>query len=227
MECKPCVTLRERKYAKTKKAILDIFIAKLNKQQMEDISIKEICDEIQISEGTFFNYFPKKTDILVYYIALWSIEVTWKAQEKEKQGSSLLAIEEIYNHTADVAQKLAPILFEAIAYIAKQKKILEFDEISKAEHLTVFSNLKGIEDVPAGNIVSITRSFLERAIKTGELPKNTNIDFAQLALRTIFFGTAMALSQSHVDKLKIAYQKNIKILWNSLKSFQDRADKQK
>ena len=62
------------------------------------MSIKEICEEVQISEGTFFNYFPKKNDILNYFIALWSIEVKFYINELD-QEKPLEAIENAFIFT--------------------------------------------------------------------------------------------------------------------------------
>lgn len=210
--------LRERKYARTKQAILNALLEKLRTQHLEEISIKEICEDANISEGTFFNYFPKKQDVLVYYIAIWSIEVSWHAQKKEEQGSSLAAIEEIYFYTADIMRENVTILYEVISLIAQEKETPLIKDITLAEKFIAFKKFPGAENLKAKNFIDIMRPFLKHAINNNELPKNTDIDLVLLTLRSIFFGTPIAVSQAHASKLKKAYQYHLHTYWHSLKS---------
>jgi len=74
-------SLRQIKHAKTRIAIMDAFIKRLEKTRFDDIAIREICKSVEISEGTFFNYFPQKIDIVNYYVSLMFIEVIWKMRK--------------------------------------------------------------------------------------------------------------------------------------------------
>ncbi len=217
LHCK--CSLRESKYAKTKKEILDVFTEKLKKQHLEEISIKEICDEAQISEGTFYNYFPKKTDVLSFLISLWSVEVSWLAKKKEEEtDSGIEAIKEIFSFTAREMQDKGPVMYEIISYISQMRKIIDVKDIGKAEKLAAFPDKDDIEKIKAQNIDGITKLFLEHAILKGELPSNINIASVQLTLRAIFFGTPLALTQEHVDKIEHAYHQGLNIFWKSIKN---------
>lgn len=212
-------SLREIKYAQTKNAILDIFTEKLKKQYIEEVSIREICNEAQISEGTFYNYFPKKTDILVMHIALWSIKSTWLANKKLKEtGSGLKAINEIFAFTAHEMQERGVVLYEVISFLSRMRKIMEVKDISFAEKVVVFPDLPGIEKIKAKNISDMMRVYIDKAIVNKELPKNINIDHLQLNIRTIFFGAPLALTLEYVDKIDAVYQNELGILWRSLQS---------
>jgi len=48
------LSLREKKYATQKLKILDIFDEKLKSKSLAEISVKEIAQELEISEMTFF-----------------------------------------------------------------------------------------------------------------------------------------------------------------------------
>ena len=76
------ISLRDRKFAETKISLLNSFIDMLNKRPMEDISVKELCESIPVSDVTFFNYYPHKNELLVYYTQLWSIEVEYYSSKK-------------------------------------------------------------------------------------------------------------------------------------------------
>lgn len=213
------IPLRERKYAQTKQAILNVFLEKLRNAHLEEVSVKDICDEVQISEGTFFNYFPKKSSILVYYIANWSIETNWYAKKKAEETNSYLAgLEEIYAHTARMMQDNIPVMFEVIALIGRQRKMIEIKDINRAEKLIAFKGLKGAEEITAFNFHDLTKPYLESAVKNNELPKTIDIEAACLFLRIILFGVPMALGQVYCAKTGAIYDRRLKMLWHSLKA---------
>ena len=70
-------SLREKKHARTKIAIMNAFIKRLEKTRFDDISIREICKSVEVSEGTFFNYFSEKIDIINYYSHLLFLKIFW------------------------------------------------------------------------------------------------------------------------------------------------------
>jgi len=88
-------SLRERKHAKTKIAIMDAFIKRLEKTRFDDISVRQICKDVDVSEGTFFNYFPEKIDIINYYMHLEFLQVVWKARKDVPEGAYVALIDAV------------------------------------------------------------------------------------------------------------------------------------
>ena len=58
--------LRERKKQKTKAAIQRAAMRLFKKQGYEETTVEQIAAAAEISESTFFNYFPSKEDVVVY-----------------------------------------------------------------------------------------------------------------------------------------------------------------
>ena len=213
---KYCIPLRERKFAQTKQAILEAFLKRIKEVHLDEMSVKEICTEVEISEGTFFNYFPKKIDILHYFISLWSLEVGYQA-DKVSKDKPIEAIETVFTYTTERFMENAPMIYEIICFIAKQREPLVVKDLTTAEKLIAFPKYKEIEKVKAISLVEIFRPYLEKAIKMGELPKETNVELTLLILRSIFFGTPLALSQAHVEKLGPIYITRLKMIWIALR----------
>lgn len=213
---KHTIPLRERKYAQTKQAILSAFVKRVRKVHLEEVSVKDVCEEVEISEGTFFNYFPKKSDILNYFISLWTIEVGYQAKQASKD-KPLEAIETVFSYTVKKFMDNAPVIYEIICYIAKQREVIEVKDLSKEEKMIAFPDFKGIEDYKATTLVEIFRPYVEAAIKKNDLPKETNVELTLLILRSIFFGTPLALSQAHVEKIGPIYSTRLKMLWTALR----------
>jgi AcrR family transcriptional regulator len=58
--------LRERKKQKTKAAIQRAALRLFKRQGYEETTVEQIAAAADISESTFFNYFPTKEDVVIY-----------------------------------------------------------------------------------------------------------------------------------------------------------------
>ncbi|NLE65671.1 MAG: TetR/AcrR family transcriptional regulator, partial [Elusimicrobia bacterium] len=60
-------SLREKKFVKTKVSLMQEFMKRLKSTRFSEISIKEVCETVEVSESTFYNYFPQKVDVVCYF----------------------------------------------------------------------------------------------------------------------------------------------------------------
>ena len=128
------LSLRERKYATQKLKILDAFDEKLKTKALDDISVKEIAMELEISEMTFFNYFGSKKEVLIYFIELWSLEMQLLIEGKEPIESIYLIFEE----TAKIIDKNLNLFMEIVSSMALYGLAKKDIKISKAERVLRF-----------------------------------------------------------------------------------------
>ena len=77
--------LRQRKFARTKLALLDATLESLRSRSLDEVRVADLCAAADISPASFFNYFPQKADVLVYHVQLWSLEIAWHAEEERHQ----------------------------------------------------------------------------------------------------------------------------------------------
>ena len=141
------ISLRERKHAETKIALLKILQSKLVKKQFEEISVKELCEEVPISDVTFFNYFPNKNDLLIYYIQIWSLEMSYKTKKYLKDKGALKEIEYIFDNAAEVTEKIPNLMSEIIAFITRNFNNIRFGKISNAEKIIAFPDLPRLKNL--------------------------------------------------------------------------------
>jgi len=216
-EPRPCfedLPLRERKRARTRLALLDALLSRIGPRGIDQIPVKELCAEVEISEVTFFKHFPAKSDLLTYFIQLWTIEMAWHAnQAAQLQGSGLEAIGEVFARTAQDAAQNIDIMLEIIAHQARMPKNLALPGVSAAERLLRFPGLAGVKSLPAEGLESILPRFLRTAIEQRELPPSSDIASLTLALSCVFFGVPLCVGRHDPAAIAPLYRQQLALVW--------------
>ena len=69
------LTRRERKKEETKERIFNAAMKLFRSRGFEETTIEEITEKADVAKGTFFNYFPRKEEVLRYLSEQWLEEV--------------------------------------------------------------------------------------------------------------------------------------------------------
>ncbi len=216
------ILLRERKYAQTKIALTREMVKHLNMQKkLRDIAVKDLCEAIPVSEVTFYNYFPKKTDMLVYLWQLWHLESAWHLQEWEKTKRNLEIIETYFEFTARGIEQYPWVLGEALAFFMQKREKFRFAELTVAERLLAYPELPGIEtiDIPERPTQkAMLYSYVTRAIAGGELPKATDPDMVTNMLIAILSGVMMTVLETASGQMRSTYHRMLHFLWQGVRA---------
>ncbi len=204
--------MRERKHARTKIALMKAFITRLQGCRFEDISVREVCRGVEVSEGTFFNYFPGKIDVITYYINLMHTKIIWKARQKAPGGKYIDLINAFFEEMADESTGIN-IKYELISIIIGQHEKPKKVVIPAIEKHLFFPDLAGIEDVQSLLMEDFLRECLAGALKNSELPAKTNIADTLVSLMTIMVGTMIAVKFNDIRNIKYQYQRQLQMLW--------------
>ena len=213
----PKLSLRERKFARTKLGLLNAALARVEQRPLDEISVKELCAAAEVSEATFFNYFPRKSDILLYFSQLWSLEISWHLASTPEPLNGLPAIAEIFRLAARKIQDQPAAVGEVIAFQARNRSRHRPPEPGRAERLLAFPDRPGIERFAANGMDQLLARHLQYAIERGELPANTHVRSAMVGLVSIFYGVPLALAQSNPQGIGSAYQYQLSVLWTGVR----------
>lgn len=208
-------SLRERKHARTKIAIMNAFIERLGKAPFEDISVREICESIEISEGTFFNYFSEKIDIINYYARLLFLKIVWKTRNEVPPEKYFASIEAVFKNAAAELNNIN-LIYQIISVLIRQREKPKAIAISNIEKRLAFPDCDGIENIPTIFIDDFFKNCVQAAIENGELPKKTNINDVLVSLMTILTGTLLATKFTNVKGRAYHYMRQLHILWECL-----------
>ena len=213
------IPLRERKHAKTKVALANVAIERLKKKRLKDISVKELCEAIPISEVTFYNYFSQKTDVLVYILQLWQLEIQWHLKKWEKEKSNLDIVESYFDLAAQELEEHPLVLKEALAFFSQRRGDVEFEDMSAAEKLLAYPDLPGIEKIRLSKRPKekkVLKPYVEKAIAQGELPESTDPELISNILNSLFIGTLMSLHDHDPKQMKPTLRHMLRLLWKGL-----------
>lgn len=208
-------SLRAKKHARTKIALTQAFIERLRHARFEDISIRDVCRSAEISEGTFFNYFPGKLDVITYYVHLMILRIIWKARKQAPRGSPVGLVNAFFEELANEFATI-DIRYEIVSIMVAQRERTKKVVISGIERNLFFPDLDGIEDIRILFIDDFLRECLEGARKAGELPASVPIDNTVVSLLTLMIGTMIAVKFHDVKTIHEHYRRHLKMLWETL-----------
>ena len=208
--------LRQRKFARTKLALLDATLESLRSRSLDEVRVADLCAAADISPASFFNYFPQKADVLVYHVQLWSLEIAWHAERLARKRGGLAAIEEVFALTAREVVRNPEAMAEIIAAQARMQSPPAMADVTDAERLLAFPELDGIELVRIQDLESILTPFIARAIEADELPSRIFRRMVASGLMALFFGMPIVLRRAGPKGLEAAYRRQLKIFWAGL-----------
>jgi len=216
---KEIFSLRERKRAKTKISLMNEFVKRLEHTNFDNISIREGCQAVEVSEGTFYNYFPNKLDVIYFYIAIFSVVSFWHLFNEIKPKTELGKIDGLLEAMA--VEKFNPNqLYGLMAAMIGQRQFSENDdfEITAAEKYYAFPECPGIEDVEPSTLLfeKFFRECLKKAIENNELPVDTNVEETVIHLKTILAGVTLAVEIKDFEKIGVYRKKHLMLLWKAL-----------
>jgi AcrR family transcriptional regulator len=208
-------SLREKKHAKTKIAIMNAFMGKLAQNRFDDISIREICRDVEVAEGTFFNYFPEKIDVVRYFLNLTSSKMIWKAKREVRDGKYLHLIDAVFRQLSKEwsNSNLAYQIFLALLLQGERPKKMAISALEKG---LAFPGCAGIEETPSLSLGEWFKECAVSAQKNGELPPGTDVDDVIVSLATIMCGTLLVTRFSDSDSRGYHYMRQLKALWRGL-----------
>lgn len=208
--------LRERKFARTRLKLAHALVRRLEQSTLDEVVVRDLCDDVEVSEATFFNYFPHKKDLLDYYTQLWMLELGWRCQRSEARGLAAIAVS--FDFMATAFQNQPGIMSEIIARQALMREKSEPVEIGLAERQIAYPDYDGIEELPIGGVDKAWLPALEHAIRAGELPTNTHIPTVMVGLASLFYGVPLVMRQSNLSAISSMYHQQLAVFWAGIRT---------
>jgi len=210
--------LRKKKFARTRLALAKALSGALADLSLNDISVKSLCHEAEVSEATFFNYFPSKQELMAYLAQLWLLELCWQVQSSAETPQGLPAIQHLFAQMARVCIRSPGLMRELVAWLARGGRLNDAMELDVLERKLAFADLEGIDTVTIKGIDALIVPHLEIAIRKGELPDNALVPTLLSLLLAIMFGVPLTLLSTHPGKIADLYQQQLQLVWSGVRA---------
>ncbi len=173
------MSLREKKKTKTKNRIFEVAGRLFKEKGFENTTIDEITKEAEIAKGTFFNYFPTKEALLLYF-----------GEQKDELTYRLIENETARNiPTKDKIKNLLVFLAESYETDKELTKLLIFEYIKYIK----FTGLKSGEiQNRRHRLGKILQDSLEDGLKREDVRRGIDVKKAAETLTAIYFQSLMA-----------------------------------
>ena len=205
-------SLRERKFARTRLSLAEAVTNHLEAASFESLSVKSLCERVQISEATFFNYFPRKQELLSYLVHLWVIELGWHVQKATEELRGLAVVDALFAEVARTCESRPGVLAEMLAWIARGGSLDSDLQIGELEKQLAYPDLDDIGSIPVKGIDAWLLPPLEAAISNGDLPENTLLPLMLTTLLSVLFGVPLTLLASDPTRIATVYRQQLALV---------------
>jgi len=211
--------LRARKRARTRVALVQALLPQLAERTLDEVPVAELAAAAEVSQATFFNYFPTKADLLAHFIQLWSLRVGAEARRiHAEQASALRAIEGLFRSTAEQTAASPGVMLEIIAFQARLDPAASPEPVELAERLLFLPDepdVMGLDDMGLGELLP---RWIGEAVAGGELPADADVGVLTVAAVSIFFGVPLVVGRSEPSSIAPMYQLQLQLLWAGARS---------
>lgn len=205
------ISLREIKKARAKIALYEASLSLMADKMFHEVMVEDICRKAELSRVTFFKFFPKKEDVLIYFMQIWLTERIIEIKNEHKRGFD--AIRHLLYKIGEQSQEITGIMPSLISFLAQMKMHPCLQELSRAEVFLLFPDEEEIGGKEPNLLELFKRSMLE-AEEAGQLKRGISIDDAVKIMLTIFYGAFLTAHQYASTDISGFYEIHLQLLEN-------------
>ncbi|MFT6396589.1 MAG: AcrR family transcriptional regulator [Bradymonadia bacterium] len=193
--------------------MLDAVLERLSVTPLEQISIRACCEQVGVSEPTFFNYFGSRAGALVFFVQLWSIEAQWHLA---RSASGRDGIAELFERTASVVRKTRWLLPEIITYQFRMAAphgagLKPVPPATVGDKLLAFPDLLGVDSLEPRPVQHLVRDAISRAQGVGDLGPAVDLALLERLVLALFFGAAA--SNPDAELVADTMSRGLTLIW--------------
>lgn len=204
------ISLREKKKAKTKLALLQACLDLIGQQSYRRVMVEEICQRAEVSKVTFFKFFPQKEDLLLYFMSIWQAECYIELMKSSKRGWE--SVRHIFGKVAHDAGKRPGIMLSLISFLSEQQMHPWVPKLSEAELHLLFPEEKRHREIAETSLDDLFRQCVREAGEDGQLAVHISEDEAVILLFSMFYGAYLSSHLFRSTDCMAFYEMHLKLL---------------
>ncbi|MGG4345408.1 TetR/AcrR family transcriptional regulator [Paenibacillus lautus] len=205
----PDIPLRELKKAKNKIALYEAALSLMSDRMFSQVMVEDICRQAEISKVTFFKFYQRKEDLLIYFMRVWLTERVIEIDMEGKKGFQ--AFRHLLSQVAKEHQVRPGMMPSLISFLAEQNMQPCMPELSPAEVSLLFP---GHEEAgsKSPNMYDLFQQFMKEEDHAGRLNKAFALEQAVQICFTIFYGAFLTAQLYHSTEIGRFYETHLGLL---------------
>lgn len=203
-------SLREKKKAKTKLALLQASLELSGERSFRQVMVEEICQHADVSKVTFFKFFPQKEDVLLYFMSVWQARCHLELLDAGKRGWE--AVRHVYGKVASDAEQHPGIMLSLISFLAEQKMHPWVPKLSETELWLLFPERDCPEGLADVTLYHIFQRCVTEVKEDGQLAIGITDQEAVVLLFSIFYGAYLSAHLFRSNDYVAYYDMHLKLL---------------
>ena len=174
-EVQSITSRRERNKADRRRRIFDEAMRLFVERGYEEVTVEQIAEAADVGKGTFFNYFPTKTHVLLEYHARIAREAL-DAGERLKGSSARSLFKRFMHSMAQVARRDGAMFDLLVKQALTQPELMASDQRL------------------APRVIGLYSRYLRAGIESGELRDDLDLELVSLVIGDLWTGTIIEWS---------------------------------
>ncbi|WP_312111618.1 TetR/AcrR family transcriptional regulator [Brevibacillus reuszeri] len=204
------ISLREKKKAKTKLALLEGCLERIGEGTFRSVLVEDICQHAEVSKVTFFKFFPQKEDLLIYFMSIWQAECYVELSNSSKRG--LAAVRYIFAKVTEDGKKHPGIMLSLISFLSEQKMHPWIPILSEAELYLLFPHEANRAEIAKVSLHDIFKQSVIEAREDGDLSPRISDEEAVILLFSMFYGAYLSAHLFRASDFMAFYEMHLKSL---------------
>lgn len=205
------IPLRELKKAKNKIALYEASLSLMEDRMFSQVMLEDICKRAEISKVTFFKFYQRKEDVLIYFMRVWLTERIIEIDNQGKKGFQ--AFRHLLLHIAEENKVRPGMMPSLISFLAEQNMQPCMPELSPAEVSLLFPGQEE-EGSQSPNMFALFLRFMEEEEQSGNLNKHLTLEQAVQICFTIFYGAFLTAQLYNSPEIGHFYETHLRLLEN-------------
>ncbi|AYB43013.1 helix-turn-helix domain-containing protein [Paenibacillus lautus] len=205
----PEIPLRELKKAKNKIALYEAALSLMKDRMFSQVMLEDICKRAEISKVTFFKFYQRKEDLLIYFMRIWLTERVIEIDTEGKKGFQ--AFRHLLTQVAKEHQVRPGMMPSLISFLAEQNMQPCMPELSPAEVSLLFP---GHEEAGSRspNMYELFQQFMKEEDQAGRLNKALTLEQAVQICFTTFYGAFLTAQLYNSTEISRFYETHLGLL---------------
>ncbi|ACX66891.1 TetR/AcrR family transcriptional regulator [Paenibacillus sp. Y412MC10] len=205
----PEIPLRELKKAKNKITLYEAALSLMKDRMFSQVMLEDICKRAEISKVTFFKFYQRKEDLLIYFMRIWLTERVIEIDTEGKKGFQ--AFRHLLTQVAKEHQVRPGMMPSLISFLAEQNMQPCMPELSPAEVSLLFP---GHEEAGSRspNMYDLFQQFMKDEDQAGRLNKALTLEQAVQICFTTFYGAFLTAQLYNSTEIGCFYETHLGLL---------------